>query len=95
MDKSDYNNHGIDDDKELIYNENLGFQHGDKLFDDNADQPILYEVELKITDKVTKMPRYIKVDLEKISYQKPMLGGLVNKTTGVYYFNSYAQTDQY
>lgn len=84
-----------EDDKELIYNENLGFQNVDKLFDENADHPLLYEVEFKIKDVDTKMPRYIKVDLEKISYQKPMIGGFVNKSSGVYFFHAFAQTDQY
>lgn len=83
------------DDKELIYNENIGFQNVDRLFEENADQPVFYEIEFKITDKTTKSHKYVKVDLEKISYQKPMIGGFVNKTSGIYYFNSYAQTDQY
>jgi hypothetical protein len=39
--------------------------------------------------------RLIKVDLEKISYRKPYLGGYIHKKNGSYYLHSYCQTDQY
>jgi hypothetical protein len=39
--------------------------------------------------------RIIKVDLEKLSYRKPYLGGYINKRNGSYYLHSYCQTDQY
>lgn len=81
--------------KELIYNENIGFQNVERLFDEKADHPIFYEIEFKIIDKSTRSSKYIKVDLEKISYQKPELGGYIDKVTGKHHFNAYAQTDQY
>lgn len=37
----------------------------------------------------------MKVELEKLNYHKPYLGGFVNKTNGSYYYHAYAQTDQY
>lgn len=83
------------EDKELVYNEELGFQNIGKLFDDNAEYPLLYEIEIKIKDFSTNNPVYIKVDLEKISYIKPDLGGYVEKNSGINYFNAYGQTDQY
>jgi hypothetical protein len=39
--------------------------------------------------------RLIKVDLEKLSYRKPYLGGYIHKRNGSYYLHSYSQTDQY
>jgi hypothetical protein len=39
--------------------------------------------------------RYVKIELEKISYRKPNLGGYINKKTGSYFYNAYSQTDQY
>lgn len=86
----------IEDDKELIYNEDSGFQQNvEKLFGDEDQESAVYEIEFKIFDKTTKKLRYVKVELEKINYHKPYLGGFVNKTNGSYYYHSYAQTDQY
>lgn len=99
MDSYDENNEMVEqeiqEDRELIYNEDSGFHNVDKLFNDESHESAIYEIEFKIYDKITKNVRYVKVELEKINYQKPYFGGFVNKTNGSYYYHSYAQTDQY
>lgn len=84
-----------EDDKELIYDKTSKLQDYDKLFEDNTDEPVVYEIDFNIKDKNINSEIQIKVELEKLSYEKPMLGGLVNKSSGVYYFHAYGQTDQY
>ena len=39
------------EDKELIYNEDSGFQNADKLFDDQSQESAFYEIEFRIFDK--------------------------------------------
>jgi len=41
-------------DKELIYNENIGYNNIEKLFDDKAEETEVFEIEFKIYDKINK-----------------------------------------
>lgn len=44
-----------EEDRELIYNEDSGHQHIEKLFDDDgSEEPAVYEIEFKIFDKTSK-----------------------------------------
>lgn len=54
-----YYNEMIDEDnnvngKELIYNEDSGFQNIERLFDDQSQESAVYEIEFKIFDKTNK-----------------------------------------
>lgn len=44
---------------------------------------------------LSKQNVHVNIELEKINYSKPYLGGYVNKANGSYYFHAYGQTDQY
>lgn len=82
------------EEKELIYDKSAKLQDYDKLFED-TDEPVIYEIDFNIKNKKNNSDIQIKVELEKLSYEKPTLGGLVNKSSGVYFYHAYAQTDQY
>ena len=47
-------------DKELIYNENIGYNNIDKLFDEKAEETEVFEIEFKIYDKTKKNVNIIK-----------------------------------
>ena len=85
----------IEDEKELIYDKNAKLQDFDKLFEEDNDEQMIYEIDFSIKDRQTGSDVQVKVELEKLSYEKPMLGGYVNKSSGVYFFHAYGQTDQY
>ena len=42
------------EERELIYNEDSGFQNAENLFDDQSQESAVYEIEFKIFDKMTK-----------------------------------------
>jgi hypothetical protein len=53
----DYMNDGHisnSDEKELIYNENIGYNNIDKLFDEKSLETEVFEIEFKIYDKNKK-----------------------------------------
>ena len=45
----------LNDDKELIYNEDSGYQNVDKLFDDQGGESAFYEIQFRIFDKKQKL----------------------------------------
>ena len=53
-----------------------------------------FSIRIKMYNLLNQ-PVFIKVDLEKLSYKKPYLGGFLCKASGLHYHHSYAQTDQY
>jgi hypothetical protein len=42
---------GINEEKELIYNEDSGYQNVDKLFDEQSGESAFYEIQFRIFDK--------------------------------------------
>jgi hypothetical protein len=44
--------------KELIYQEESGFQNVERLFNDESDESAIYEIEFKIFDKQFKNVKY-------------------------------------
>jgi hypothetical protein len=52
----DYNENNEEDEnnKELIYQEESGYQNVEKLFNDESDESAIYEIEFKIFDKQFK-----------------------------------------
>jgi hypothetical protein len=41
----------INEEKELIYNEDSGYQNADKLFDEQSGESAFYEIQFRIFDK--------------------------------------------
>jgi hypothetical protein len=65
----DYMNDGHishSEEKELIYNENIGYNNIDKLFDDKSQEPEVFEIEFKIYDKSKKNVKINKLILHII-----------------------------
>lgn len=48
------NNEEDENNKELIYQEESGYQNVEKLFNDESDESAIYEIEFKIFDKQFK-----------------------------------------
>lgn len=65
--EEDYINDGQitnSDDKELIYNENIGYNNIDKLFDDKSQETEVFEIEFKIYDKNKKNVKYLSLTIQ-------------------------------
>ena len=58
------------EEKELIYDKSAKLQDYDKLFED-TDEPVIYEIDFNIKNKKNNSDIQIKVELEKLSYEKP------------------------
>lgn len=54
MDEFNENNEEDENNKELIYQEESGYQNVEKLFNDESDESAIYEIEFKIFDKQFK-----------------------------------------
>jgi len=54
MDEYNENHEEEDNNKELIYQEESGYQNVEKLFNDESDESAIYEIEFKIFDKQFK-----------------------------------------
>jgi hypothetical protein len=48
----------INEEKELIYNEDSGYQNVDKLFDDQSGESAFYEIQFRIFDKKQNKVRF-------------------------------------
>ena len=60
MDEYNENIEEDENNKELIYQEESGYQNVEKLFNDESDESAIYEIEFKIYDKQFKNVKFFQ-----------------------------------